>query len=138
MTKICGTHLEYAECHNTEEETFPSLMLADVRSAWIEGANLSAISIHSGNCDCFFGSKDTKISWEQEEAKSEGLRIASWKFINSRSSNPRRGVNVPVETAENVLFAHWNPYTADDLGAGIFRSRFREKHQLSGWPSESP
>ncbi len=127
-----GARLDHAEYTNSQIE---NLCHAKLDGVSVEGANITALYISQEVGPKLLGSRDTAVNQDQESRKSRSLELADRIYLDRHSNSPPRLAPSDEEIADDDrLFLHWNPFTADDLAAGEFRTQFRGRWGLEGWP----
>ena len=130
---MLGIDLRYAKWtrHHDQGFIFPKSL-----AAYVEAADISGLTLTSGDAAHFFGSSDTTVSDDLIEEK----KLA---FKKMRQSFKRVEGKLRVEVAPDAdihdnekPFLHWTPYTANDGASYDFREAFRDRHNLRGWPHE--
>ena len=133
QAEMLGIDLRYAKWtrHHDEGFIFPMSL-----AALVEAADISGLILTSYEASHFFGSSDTAVEEYLIEEKNLAFNQMrqSFKVVDGKLR-----VQIPPDTEipeDKKLFHHWNPYTADDGAAHIFREAFRDRWNLRGWPFE--
>ncbi|MGQ0566813.1 MAG: pentapeptide repeat-containing protein [Gemmobacter sp.] len=127
-----GTNLNY--CVLTETGFF-SAILGNLAGVWIEGARMTALSFSTRAADDLFGSKDTQLRPDFDDFKREGLKFADRLHLDEMIKDGDRLVQPGEQVSRNAQqFLHWNPFDSDDYAAEEFRSKYRKRKGLVGWP----
>jgi hypothetical protein len=108
------------------------ISLANLDGVFIEGADMSALVISNQTADSFFGSRDTKLNSGQNNHKTMGLDAADSLYLEEIASDPSLSSVILDDNARKFL--HWNPYDANDFAAPVFRTKYKKRKGLVGWP----